>query len=592
MTQKYPPAATWVHPRPQHLILKPEQPDLDAAALGTVQERLAPDAAPHPQGYALAVTPDGVTLAGHDEAGLFYGRQTLDQLRATFGRGPVPCFEINDWPDLPVRGFMLDISRDRVPTMDRLFRLIDQLASLKINQFQIYTEHTIAYAGHDTVWQDASPLTFDEYRQLEAYARHRFIDLVPCQNLFGHMHRWLTKPAYAALADCPDGWDTPWGYRDPEPCSLNPDDPESIKLSRDLIDQLAAHSDSALFNVGCDETLDLGQGKSRARVERDGRAAVYLDYLQKLCQRVIERGKTPMFWGDIALEHPEMIPRLPADAVMLNWGYEAGHPFAQQSKLLADAGVCFYVCPGTSTWCNLTGRKQNAVDNLREAAESAIEFGAEGYLITDWGDYGHWQPFALSWLGLAYGAGVAWCLDKNRDEEYLSAVISRLAADANGSELGEALCVLGDVGSTGDTKIVNGHWWFQILRTPEAGLHQSVLDQITPEETSQLLKALGVAKSKLTVYQPTNALGELTQAQLVWCADLSSWTVRRFAGAKGWDTPAATDQEFHDLLDRFSQLWRADSRPGGLPDSRAKLERILSFQAFRPTTRRDFVNQP
>ena len=53
--------------------------------------------------------------------------------------------KITDWPDYPQRGVMLDISRDKVPSMETLYQLIDLLASWKINQLQLYTEHTFAY---------------------------------------------------------------------------------------------------------------------------------------------------------------------------------------------------------------------------------------------------------------------------------------------------------------------------------------------------------------------------------------------------------------------------------------------------------------
>src|SRR5438477_6364863 len=133
------------------------------------------------QGYRLSVEADGITIISSDRAGAFYAEQTLAQLNRQFG-GSLPGVQIEDWPDFPVRGFMLDISRDKVPTMATLFALVDQLAELKINQLQLYTEHTFAYRGHEVVWKDASPMTAGEIRQLDAYCKARFIELVPNQN--------------------------------------------------------------------------------------------------------------------------------------------------------------------------------------------------------------------------------------------------------------------------------------------------------------------------------------------------------------------------------------------------------------------------
>src|SRR5690606_22763173 len=97
---------------------------------------------------------------------------------------------IEDRPSFALRGAMLDVSRDRVPTMATLRELIELFASWKLNQIQLYTEHTFAYAGHEEVWRDASPLRPDEVRELDALCRARDIELVPNQNCFGHMHRW------------------------------------------------------------------------------------------------------------------------------------------------------------------------------------------------------------------------------------------------------------------------------------------------------------------------------------------------------------------------------------------------------------------
>ena len=100
---------------------------------------------------------------------------------------------------------MFDVTRDRVPTLQTLFDLVDLLAGLKLNQLQLYTEHTFAYRGHEVVWQDASPITGEEVLTLDAYCRERYVELVPNQNSFGHMHRWLKHEEYVHLAESAEG---------------------------------------------------------------------------------------------------------------------------------------------------------------------------------------------------------------------------------------------------------------------------------------------------------------------------------------------------------------------------------------------------
>ena len=114
------------------------------------------------------------------------------------------------------------------------------------------------------------------------------------------------------------------------------------------------------------------------------------------------------FWSDIILKHPEQIAALPRDAVALEWGYEADHPYAEHCAALASAGLAFYVCPGTSSWNSLAGRPHNALENVARAAAEGLRHGAAGLLVTDWGDNGHLQPLPASYPGLAAAAGSAW----------------------------------------------------------------------------------------------------------------------------------------------------------------------------------------
>ena len=102
-----------------------------------------------------------------------------------------------------VRGYMLDVSRDKVPTLATLKRIVDLLERFGYNQFQLYTEHTFAYSRHKAVWKDASPLTADEVRELDAYCSFKGIELVPNQNSFGHLERWLAFDEYRPLAELP-----------------------------------------------------------------------------------------------------------------------------------------------------------------------------------------------------------------------------------------------------------------------------------------------------------------------------------------------------------------------------------------------------
>ncbi len=193
---------------------------------GTIIRLAAAPSLNKAESYRLNITPSEISIEGSDAAGVYYGVCTLNQLVQQYGR-TLPGMRIEDWPDFPARGVMLDISRDKVPTLTTVMELIDRLSTWKINQLQLYMEHTFAYRQHPVVWAKASPFTGQDILELDRYCRERHVELVPNQNSLGHMERWLKHPAYHDLSECPDGFVLPWGDFSP-PTTLNPIDPRSI----------------------------------------------------------------------------------------------------------------------------------------------------------------------------------------------------------------------------------------------------------------------------------------------------------------------------------------------------------------------------
>ena len=135
-----------------------------------------------PEAFRLLVKPDGINVFAGSATGAFRALQCLNQLITTEPEEGIPHLEIEDSPVLRRRGFMLDVSRCKVPTMESLYSLIDLLCELRFNELQLYVEHTFAFAEHNEVWKDASPLTGQEIRELDQFCRERFIELVPNLN--------------------------------------------------------------------------------------------------------------------------------------------------------------------------------------------------------------------------------------------------------------------------------------------------------------------------------------------------------------------------------------------------------------------------
>ncbi len=393
------------------------------------------------EAYRLTIQPGGIRIDYRALPGLRAGVATLCQLLRQYGRR-LPRLSIRDWPDFARRGVMLDVSRGRVPSLDTLKQLATDLAGFKINELQLYVEHTFAYRHYREVWRDWGALTGTELRKLDAHCRALGIDLVPNQNSFGHLRYFLEHKSLRHMAEVREPYPSPDGSFVRRPSTLAPNHPGTLPFLRGLYDELLPHFSSRFFNVGCDETWDLGRGQSRSLCRRRGQGRVYLDFLLKVHREVQRRGRRMMFWGDIILKYPRLIHRLPKDLIALNWGYEADHPFDSEARLFARAGIPFCVCPGTSTWQTLIGRNDNALANLTAAAQAGHRYGAMGYLITDWGDGGHPQPLAVSYPAYLAGAGLAWCR-RTFDVQQLAPTLGREVFRDPSNQAAKALLNLG-----------------------------------------------------------------------------------------------------------------------------------------------------
>jgi hypothetical protein len=293
------------------------------------------------------------------------------------------------------------------------------------------------------------------------------------------------------------------------------------------------------------------------------------------------------FWGDIILHYPELIAELPKDALALEWGYDAGHPFAEDTRRFAEAGVPFYVCPGTSSWLTISGRVTNALTNLRAAAEHGLANGAIGFLNTDWGDCGHWQQLPISYPGLAYGAAVSWCHAANRDIDLARALDAHIFHDSAGV-LGGLVLALGDAYLKTGVLMRNRTVFAELTqRNPEGSLKEEPLSALTADglqaaadHVDQALSALPRARSS----RPDAALlaDELRLTGALVCHACALGELRLAAdGALPGALPAAVRKalaaELEPLAAEYRRLWLQRNRPGGLLDSSGRMERLLEM---------------
>jgi len=374
--------------------------------------------------YRIEIGADGVKITAAGAEGLFRAATTLRQMIRR-SEGKLPFALIADKPDLPRRGYMIDISRGRKPRVETIKMMIDFLAELKYNEFQLYMEgDCFKYAAYPKETAHFDCLTPEDIVELNAYCKERFIDLVPNQNSFGHMYTWLRKPDFHHLGL--------FETEDEVPSTLNPLLDESFEFVCNLYRSLLPHFTSDYVNIGLDEAYGLGRYQIEEYCREKGKDVVFMEWLNKLNDHIRDTyGKKVMFWADMIYNYPQSYHMVPKDAIVLEWGYELIQSQRMTAHCIAyrDAGVKYYVCPSVNTHGSLTSRMDVTTFNIRTCAELAMEYGAEGLLLTDWGDGGHPQSWIWGASPIALAGQYGWNVGAPQDGETFKADFIRSAED-------------------------------------------------------------------------------------------------------------------------------------------------------------------
>jgi hypothetical protein len=243
------------------------------------------------------------------------------------------------------------------------------------------------------------------------------------------------------------------------------------------------------------------------------------------------------------------------------------------------------VCPGTSSWNCLFPRVENAERNVTRYAEAGRRHGASGLLNTDWGDHGHYNLQANSWLGYAFGAQQAWSGEASPKE--FDAAFSRLLfGDASGgaARLYRELGAIHDVGAP----IPNGSL-LQYCFFDDLGTALFLVAGDAPKLRAALRK-LERVRARIARASERFAGEPHSHDELLYAADASCLAARKGLAALEWlawrRKPGRLDargrralagrlrglaSEQDRLGRRLRRLWLARAGPGGFEVTQGRL---------------------
>ena len=287
-----------------------------------------------PEGYELSITTNGVTIRHSDDAGLFYAKMTLAQLRTRTVQSPsLPCLEIKDAPAFRWRGVHLGETQ-RLFGKGTIKRMLDLMSRYKFNVFHWhFTDDRgwrIDFPEYPNLARKSDPpglcsnekalfYSKEDVREILAYAKARHITVVPELDFPGHS-RAITA-AYPDFA-CQT-------LANARPNVLCVGNPETLKFVERALDWACEMFPSEAIHIGGDECSRRHWQKCprcKAFMERHGMksAKEIQPWLTRhLAAYLAKKGRKAIGWDDIVTEHGNVAKALDAsvlperDAVMV-----------------------------------------------------------------------------------------------------------------------------------------------------------------------------------------------------------------------------------------------------------------------------------
>lgn len=169
--------------------------------------------------------------------------------------------------------------------------------------------------------------------------------------------------------------------------TVNVSDEAVYTMLDDMIGQLSDAFSSPYFNMAADESWDVGLGANKDRVAASDLSTVHAEHYKRLFDIIRKHKKTPMMYGDVILNNPTILGKIPEDVVIIDWHYGAQDSFSSPSTF-KSAGFSFIV--SSAVW-NFTGPFPNYVNtmiNVRNLNRDGFWNGSLGVLTSNWNDYG------------------------------------------------------------------------------------------------------------------------------------------------------------------------------------------------------------
>ncbi len=358
--------------------------------------------------YNLEICDNIIIIYSLHERGLFYGVQTLIQIlknaqlsvRYRKNKGfTIPEISIKDAPDLGIRGVAQDISRGQVCTVESAKRYIKILSHYKMNFYCLYMEDMFAHPKHPLIGKERGAFSCEEIREIDAFARQHFIELIPIFECLGHFDNILQHKQYWHLGEFPGAH------------ALDISNPEIYSFLTDYISEISKCFSTKYFHIGCDESFDVGNGSSQEFIKKVGQSKALFEFYNKIYKITRQQGNERVIMYDDIVRKDELIMEgLNKEMILMYWDYapEIKNPPISQ---FVKAGYKVIVSPAMLNWNRNFPDNKNAGQNITNMIDLAHNYSHEGclgVLTSTWGDQRYFSLRENEIFGAVLSAGKAW----------------------------------------------------------------------------------------------------------------------------------------------------------------------------------------
>ncbi len=287
-------------------------------------------------------------------------------------------------------GVMLDCSRNAIMRVDEVKNFIDIIAKMGYNTLLLYAEDTYLLEDEPYFGYLRGGYTGGEIREIDAYAKEKSVELIPCIQTLAHFTNLVKLPCYKDTIDVND--------------ILLIDEEKTYELIEKIIANAAKCFTSRSINIGMDEAHLVGRGKYFDLHGDNDRFTLLTRHLSRVAAIAQKYGFVSSMWSDMffrfindgdyygtGLHIPkEVVDRIPENVELAYWDY-----YNTDTELIGamldshvETGRRTWFAGGAWTWNGFAPMNGYSLLTMRPAMECVAKSKIEDVVITMWGDNG------------------------------------------------------------------------------------------------------------------------------------------------------------------------------------------------------------